>query len=159
MTAEQLAKLIDDHAAALVLYARQWCACPEDAVQVAFCKLAAQKLWPHDPQAWLFHVVRNQAIDAGKAERRRKTREQAVSRPVRWFQESAIDGLDSERAIQALEFLPEDQREVIVARLWGDLTLQQISEIMGCSVSTSHRRFEAGIAALREMLGVSCPKT
>jgi len=31
-----LGRLIDRHAAALVLYARQWCAAPEDVVQDAF---------------------------------------------------------------------------------------------------------------------------
>ena len=32
MTGRPIAELIDRHAAALVLYARQWCAAPEDAV-------------------------------------------------------------------------------------------------------------------------------
>ena len=39
MGPEQLGELVDRHAAALVLYARQWCACPEDVVQTAFLKL------------------------------------------------------------------------------------------------------------------------
>src|SRR5437667_425569 len=36
MNAGQLADLIDGHAAALVLFARQWCAAPEDVVRDAF---------------------------------------------------------------------------------------------------------------------------
>ncbi len=55
--------------------------------------------------------------------------------------------------------LPAEQREVIVARLWGGLTLDEIAVMVGCSVSSAHRRFEAGIAVLRERLGESCPKT
>ena len=158
MTASRLADLIDAHAAALVLYARQWCTSPEDVVQVAFCKLAAQASWPDDPPAWLFRVVRNAALDAGKSERRRRQRELQVARPVRWFQEAEIDGLDAATAIEALDALPHEQREVIIARLWGDLTLLQISQLMNCSVSTTHRRFEAGLTALRERLGATCPK-
>src|SRR5579883_3009659 len=158
MTGRQIAELIDGHAAALVLYARQWCAAPEDVVQGAFAKLAAARPWPDDPPAWLYRVVRNAAIDAGKADRRRQKREQAVARPVRWFAEEAIDGLDAETACRALEALPADQREVIVARLWGGMTLEQIAAVAGCSVSSAHRRYEAGIAALRERLGVQCPK-
>jgi RNA polymerase sigma-70 factor (ECF subfamily) len=53
MTPRRLAELIDAHAPALVLYARQWCAAPEDAVQAAFCKLAAQRSPPDDEAAWL----------------------------------------------------------------------------------------------------------
>src|SRR5688572_27185927 len=112
MTGRHLAELIDSHAAALVLYARQWCAAPEDVVQAAFAKLAAQPAPPDDPPAWLYAVVRNAAIDAGKADRRRQKREHAVARPVRWFAEAQIDGLDAVTAVRALEALPADQREV-----------------------------------------------
>jgi RNA polymerase sigma-70 factor (ECF subfamily) len=159
MTARQLADLIDTHTAALVLFARQWTAAPEDVVQEAFCKLAGQSTWPDDAVAWLYRVARNAALDAGKAERRRQRREAVAARPVRWFAEPAFDGLDAAVAVAALEALPGEQREVIVARLWGGVTLEQAAAVAGCSVSTAHRRFEAGIAALRERLGVPCPKT
>ena len=155
MTARPLADLIDAHGPALVLFARQWCATPEDVVQSAFCKLAGQWAWPDDPVAWLFRVVRNAAIDAGKADRRRQKREAAVARPARWFAEDAVDGLDADAAVAALEALPADQREVIVGRLWGGMTLDQIAAVAGCSVSTAHRRWDAGIAALRKRLGES----
>lgn len=157
MTARRLADLLDTHAAALVLFARQWCAAPEDVVQEAYCKLAAQRAWPDDPPAWLYRVVRNAAIDAGRSDRRRARREAAVAQPVRWFHERQSEGLDAATAVAALESLPAEQREVIVARLWGGMALDQIAAIAGCSVSTVFRRYEAGIAALRERLGVEWP--
>jgi RNA polymerase sigma-70 factor (ECF subfamily) len=159
MTARQLAELIDVHVAALVLFARPWCAAPEDVVQDAFCKLAARADPPADPVAWLYRVVRNGALDAGKADRRRRRREALAARPVVWFTESAIDGLDAAQAVAALEGLPAEQREVIVGRLWGGLTLERVAAVVGCSVSSAHRRFAAGVAALRKRLGVPCPKT
>ena len=159
MSARLLADLIDTHAAALGLFARQWCAVPEDVVQEAYCKLAGQSTWPDDPVAWLYRVTKNAAIDAGKADHRRKRREAAVARPVRWFVEAEVDGLDAAAAMAALEHLPADQREAIIGRLWSGMTLEQVAAVAGCSVSSAHRRFESGIAALRERLGVTCPKT
>lgn len=159
MTSRQLADLIDTHAASLVLFARQWCTAPEDVVQDAFCKLVVQKVAPSDQVAWLYRVVRNGAIDAAKLARRRQKRESAVARPVPWFEEMSVDGLDIDAAVAALETLPCEQREVIVARLWGGMTLEEVGAVVGCSVSSAHRRFAAGIAALRERLGVLCPKT
>ena len=82
MTSRQLADLIDTHAAALALFARQWCTAPEDVVQDAFCKLVVQRVTPTDQVAWLYRVVRNGAMDVGKAERRRQRRESAAARPV-----------------------------------------------------------------------------
>ena len=158
MTPRQVADLIDAHAPTLVLYARQWCAAPEDAVQDALCKLMSVAE-PDDPVAWLYRVTRNAAIDAGKAESRRKRREQKSAKPERWFAEPAVEGMDAATAVEALRELPGELREVIVARLWGGLTLDQIAVAVGCSVSTAHRRYEAGVNALRERLGVPCPKT
>jgi RNA polymerase sigma-70 factor (ECF subfamily) len=156
MTPRQLGDLIDRLGPALVLYARQWAAAQEDVVQDAFLKLVEARSPPVDPAAWLFTVVRNRAMDLAKADRRRVRREQAAA-PDRWFVEPDIDGLDADRAVAALERLPAELREVIVARLWGGLTFEQIAAVSGSSASSAFRRFEAGIAALRETLGVPCP--
>ena len=159
MTARQTAELIAAHAAALALFARQWCDSPEDAVQDAFCKLVRLGNSPTDPVAWLFKVVRTTAIDLGRSARRRTRREAATARPERWFVESEVDGLDAEAAVAALESLLPELREVIVGRLWGGMTLEQIADVAGCSVTTTHRRYEAGIQALRERLGAAWPTT
>jgi RNA polymerase sigma factor (sigma-70 family) len=125
-------------------------------VQDAFLKLVEVRRPPDDPAAWLFTVVRNRALDLAKADRRRVKRELAA-RPARWFVEPEIDGLDAERAVAALERLPAELRETIVARLWGGLTFEQIAAVGGCSASSAFRRYEVGIAALRETLRMPCP--
>jgi RNA polymerase sigma factor (sigma-70 family) len=159
MTPSEFARLMDSYGPPLILYARQWCATPEDVVQEAFVKLVALAQGPRDVVAWLYRVVRNGAIDAGRADRGRQRRESAVARPERWFIEPAVDGLDADEAVAALERLPIEQREVIVARLWGKLNFEQIAETAGCSASTAFRRFDAGIEALRKELGLPCPTT
>jgi len=157
MTSAEVARLIDNHGATLVLCARQWCQEPEDVVQEAFIKLVRQSRPPDDAVAWLYRVVRNGAIDASKMARRRQRREAAVARPVRWFIEPEVDGLEAETAVTALERLVPEQREVIVARHWGGLSFEQIAEVVGCSASTAFRRYSAGVEDLRKQLGVSCP--
>ena len=62
MDSDWLGGLVDRYAAALELYARQWCHAPEDVVQEAFLKLVAQRPPPDQPAAWLFKVVRNGAV-------------------------------------------------------------------------------------------------
>jgi RNA polymerase sigma-70 factor (ECF subfamily) len=156
---ELLGQLLDEHAAALTLYARQWCRAPEDVVQEAFLKLVAQPAPPHHPVAWLYRVVRNAAISAQRAARRRHHYESAAQRTCPWFTASHETRLDGETATAALQSLPGEQREVIVAHLWGGLTFEQIAEVTGCSSSTAHRWYIAGLAALRERLGVICPNT
>src|SRR5712692_6604763 len=157
MTAAEVARLIDAHAAPLVLCARQWCTEAEDVVQEAFVKLVRQSRPPEDTVAWLYRVVRNGAIDASKMARRRQRRESAVARPERWFVEPEVEGLDAQTAVAALERLVPEEREVIVARHWGGLSYEQIGEVVGCSASTAFRRYTAGVEELRKQLGVICP--
>jgi RNA polymerase sigma-70 factor (ECF subfamily) len=157
MSPAELARLIDAHAAPLVLYARQWCDEPEDVVQEALLRLVRQGRPPRDAVAWLYRVVRNGALDVAKRARRRQRRETGAARPVRWFIEPDVDGLDAESAVAALQRLGAEQREVIVARHWGGLSFEQIAEVAGCSASTAFRRYTAGVEALRQQLGVSCP--
>src|SRR5947209_3302964 len=70
-----LGQLVDEHAAALELYARQWCAAPDDVVQEAFLKLVTQSHTPRKVIPWLFRVVRNQAISVARSAQRRRKHE------------------------------------------------------------------------------------
>jgi len=153
--------LIDQLAPALELYGRQWGDEPDDVVQEAFVKLAAQPTTPLNPAAWLFRTVRNGAINAGIAKRRRRRHEAlAAARAPAWFETSAQARsgavVDPESAQAALAALPIEQREVIVAHLWGGLTFDQIAALVGFSASSTHRLYHAGLMALREHLGVAC---
>jgi RNA polymerase sigma-70 factor (ECF subfamily) len=157
MGPQEFARLLDAHGPPLVLYARQWCDAPEDVVQEAFLKLVRLRRPPCEVVPWLYRVVRNGAIDAGKSARRRQRRESAVAAATRWFVEPEVDGLDAATAVAALGRLPLEQREVVVARHWGGLSFEQIATVAGCSASSAFRRYSAAIETLRKELGVSCP--
>lgn len=162
MDSEQLGGLIDDLADPLELYARQWCDEPEDVVQEAFVKLASLPETPLNPPAWLFRTVRNRAINAGIARRRRDRHEfeAATKTAAHWFEARAAgrreSAIDPDSAQLALSALPVAEREVIVAHLWGGLTFEQIAELAGLSTSSAHRLYQSGLKALRERLGVPC---
>ena len=157
MNAEMLGQLLDRHESALALYARQWCHIAEDVVQEAFVQLLKQKTVPNDPAAWLFRVVRNQAISAARSNRRRSERESRFARErPDWFEDASASDLDANEVAGALDRLPIETREIIVAHLWGGLTFEQIAEISGGSSSTAHRRYAEGLATLRERLGYEC---
>jgi RNA polymerase sigma factor (sigma-70 family) len=163
MDPDRLGRLVDRHAAALELYARQWCDTPEDVVQEAFVKLATLGASPENASAWLFRVVRNGAVNAGLATKRRRRREAAVAHEsATWFETNALqhsDALDPETATSELQALPIEQREAIVAHLWGGLTFEQIAEVSGSSASTAYRNYAAGLSTIRQRLGVACRKS
>lgn len=150
---ELLGDLLTRHGAALELYARQWCRTPEDVVQHAFVQLARQRSVPEQVVTWLYRVVRNGAISAQRGEQRRQRHEAAAAEAAAsWFVAGDPSAIDATAATAALARLAADEREVIVAHLWGGLTFQEISAVSGLSASTAHRRYESGLRLLRDIL-------
>ena len=48
--------------------------------------------------------------------------------------------------------LDAETRAIIVARVWGGLTFEEAARLQGCSLTTAHRRYQAGLARLHERL-------
>jgi RNA polymerase sigma-70 factor (ECF subfamily) len=134
-----------------MLYARQWCDGPEDVVQEAFIRLARQWTRPERVVPWLYRVVRNAAIASSRGARRRRIREARASAGEAWFA-ATDDRIDAEHAARLLDDLEPEYREAIVARLWGGLTFEEVARLHGCSLTTAHRRYQAGLARLHERL-------
>lgn len=153
MTPESLGRLFDAHASALVLFARSWCSAAEaeDIVQEAFVKLASQKAPPREPSAWLYQVVRNGSISLSRSFWRRRKREIVVSRPESLFAK-ADDRIDAEEASKLLDQLDPETRSIVVARIWGGLTFEEIAGSQALSLSTVHRRYHDGLKRLHERL-------
>jgi RNA polymerase sigma-70 factor (ECF subfamily) len=159
VTADILRRLLDEHGPALLLYARLWCDAPEDVVQEAVLQLVRQPAVPENAVGWLYAVVRNRAINASRAAERRTRREAvAAGRREPWFAASEDDRLDAAAATAALADLPIEQRETIVARLWGGLSFEEITRLTGSSTSSVHRWYHQGLAALRKKLGATWRK-
>jgi RNA polymerase sigma-70 factor (ECF subfamily) len=148
---EHLARLFDLHSPALVLYARQWCGTPEDVVQDAFVKLARLRTQPERILPWLFRVVRNAAINAGRNDRTRRRLEARSFAGEAWFG-TDDDRIDAELATRFLAELDVEIREVIIARFWGGLKFEEIALLQGCSLATAHRRYVRWLALLYERL-------
>ena len=136
---DALGRLYRRHAPALRLYARQWPGAADDLVHDAFVRLAAQLPPPARVLPWLYRVVRNAALADQRSASRRRRRESSASAAEAWFA-PADDHLDAREAARRLADLPLEVREVIVARLWGGLTFEEVSRLVGCSWPTAHRR-------------------
>ena len=154
---EGIAEIVDAHADALLLFARQRSdAFAEDVVQEAFLRLVC-RVRANDPPknavAWLYGVIRNELITRYHSRRRSRAREERVAseRPG-WFEPSVDTQLDAIRAAEQLATLPIEQRETVVARIWGGLSFDEIAELMKTSRSTAHRTYLSAIDSLRKGL-------
>jgi RNA polymerase sigma factor (sigma-70 family) len=153
--AEQLAELIECHAGSLRLWIRSRCAACEDVVQEAFCRLSVADPPPDNPVAWLYRVCRNLAERQRVADHRRRRREEVHAQGEAVRNHSA-DPLEVAETLAAVERLDDELREVLVARIWGQLSLEEIGRLCGVSTTTAHRRYQAALNALKSKLVSPC---
>jgi RNA polymerase sigma factor (sigma-70 family) len=147
------------HGAALVLFARQWlpaAADAEDVVQEAFVRFWRARQRADDPTAFLYVCVRHCAQDWLRARRRRIAREAVVARTESVGDTLFVAGPERDECRAAIEAalsnLPEDQRTVLVLKVWGGLTFPQIAETLEIPANTAASRYRYALDKLRGLL-------
>lgn len=148
---------LDRHGAVLLLFARQWISNrsdAEDVVQEAFVRFWRRRDEVTEPLGYLYASVKHCALDRQRQCRRQSQREEAVARTEQesLFQSPAELAERDTAVEEALRQLPEFQREVLVLKIWGDLTFPQIADALQISVNTAASRYRYALDKLRETL-------
>ena len=152
LTAEELVRIADQRFPALVLYARCWNVnTAEDLVQDAFMKLVEQPKRPENPMAWLCKAIRNNAISQHrKSERQKKHETEAARQKPDWFVPN--DTLPAKEAAEKLAELPSQQREIVVLRIWNQLSFDEIAELTDTPKTSVFRTYSEALSELKRML-------
>lgn len=148
------------HGPAMLLLARQLVpgrADAEDVVQEAFVRFWTARQRAADPVAYLFACVRTAASDWRRGSSRRVRREGAVASgrpPAADAMFAAALEQDERRAAveAALAELPENQRAVVVMKLWARLSFPQIGQALGVPPDTAASRYRYALEKLRVRL-------
>ncbi len=101
-----------------------------------------------DVKAYLFKSVRNAILNQHKASQRSVDLEEQSA----WFDPPQRDYAAELKLRRALESLPDDQRQVLVLHVWGELTFLQTAEVLGISSNTAASRYRYALAKLRESM-------
>ena len=151
-------RIIDTNGAAFILYARQWTkshADAEDIVQIAITRLCrSQSDSDEIPLALIYQAIRSRALDLYRSSQRRRVREEAAAELLyeqRMFENRGTEEL-SERVEFALKKLPQEQREVVIMKIWGDLTFKEIAQSLDVSLNTVTSRYRYAINKLKSSL-------
>ena len=150
-------ELLDRHGSSLLLYARQWTACnadAEEAVQNGFLRFWRTRCSGNVPDVpLLFTAVKRAAQDLQRAGARRAAREakaaESLYEPDSMFSRNGHDPDRARLLEEALRELPDEQREIVILKLWGDLTFKEIAESLEIPPNTAASRYRYALEALR----------
>jgi RNA polymerase sigma-70 factor (ECF subfamily) len=155
------------HGGRLFLFARQQTRTEsdaEDVLQDAMVRLWKSGMVDHAEDgtstpclAAAFTQIRRAAIDLARKNMRRANREDRALElegmsDVVWF-DSTLE--QDERAAQietALKTLPDYYKEVVLLKIWGELTFEQIAETLDIPMNTAASRYRYALEKLRRTL-------
>ncbi len=112
--------------------------------------------------SWLFRIARNLIIDRYRSRKALislasenqdgVTLEDAIPAPGRTAAMLVVDRDIALRVAAAVASLPEEQKEVFLMRIEGDLAFKEIAKIQRVSINTALARMQYALAKLRVVL-------
>lgn len=128
----------------------------EEALQDVFLKIARNKdgiAGAKNMSGYIYTIAKNEALDFMK---KRKKVPEPTDPAQFWLVPAEEKKSFNDESIQitgALAELPEEQRTVIVMKIYRDMTFDNIAEAMNISLSTATSRYRYGMEKLKVILG------
>jgi RNA polymerase sigma-70 factor (ECF subfamily) len=143
-------ELYERHGRALLAYACALLRDPsaaEDVLHQVFLNVVrGRAAIDGDPVRYLFRAVRNTALNHIRGHAR------DVALDAELWLESPDGSQETAMALQsALRLLPAEQREVVVLKIWGQLTFEEAAAVVGVSTNTAASRYRYGLEKLKEI--------
>jgi len=145
--------LYREHGPALVLFASAIAgesSRAQDVVQQVFLKLIRDGSLKGvtEKRAYVFACVRNTMLNEVKG----RWRGVSLDPETAWFDPPMRDYAAESNLRQSLIALPEDQRQVVVLHVWGELTFSEIADVLNVSPNTAASRYRYALAKLRDSM-------
>lgn len=132
----------------------------EDSVHAAFERLwRAGRSAPTNLVAYVYSAVRNAALDQVRRGQAREKAQAELGAAASIY--DGVAGPASAEAVaaetatalrRAVDDLPDDQREAVVLRIYGQLTFEQMAETLGEPLATVASRYRRALEALRQRM-------
>ncbi|MBI4231493.1 MAG: sigma-70 family RNA polymerase sigma factor [Planctomycetes bacterium] len=132
----------------------------EDLFQESFLRIfRARESIPADVpfDFYIFRVARNLAVSGFRRKRAERIGMERRGLEAPRAEDPPADALERSEAgsaaREALDTLPEPQREAVSLKVWGELSWRRIGELLGVSEDTAARRAADGLRTLAARLG------
>ena len=127
----------------------------EDAVQAALVRVVGNAkllIRADSPWPYLLQMVRNESLVI----LRRKRRRAIVSNLTDLLTHRSVDEVEQEESYRtvwlAIRSLPAEQSEVVVLKIWEELTFSQIAVVLGVPAETAASRYRYAMQKLSSEL-------
>ena len=105
------------------------------------------------PKAYLYRIADRQSLNARRHHAVAMRAHAEIARnSTAWMPASVVDVFQAEAAKQAMNRLTDEERDVLILRVYGDWTFQEISDFLDLPLTTVFKRHARAIAQLQQAL-------
>ena len=138
----------------LLLFARTQTRCEEDAedlLQEAITESAKKNEGKTPDLPLVYATIRRRAIDLARKNDRRTAREEMVTdqSDTYWFDNTIEQNEMAQVIDQSIKKIPEKFREILILKIWGEMTFAQIAETLNIPLNTAASRYRYGLEILK----------
>lgn len=123
----------------------------EDAIADAMLAISQLERAPEDLAAYFFRTVRNKALHSSRANSRFDS-DCKLENFVDTSSQSPQQIIFIKEVLMHLRSLPNEQQQVLVMKLFGDLTFSEIAMITATNSNTVASWYRRGLASLKEKI-------
>jgi RNA polymerase sigma-70 factor, ECF subfamily len=107
-------------------------------------------------KAWLYRIATNKANDFWRSQGREKNAKQGLklvtdqTAPEAGYRAEKIE--QQEKLRKAVDALPENQRQIVMLRFYGNLKFIEIADMLGCPLNTALGRMHKAMLRLKQVM-------
>ena len=142
------------HGPQLLLFARTQTRCEadaEDLLQEAVVESSGKSEGNPPDLPLVYTTLRRRAIDLARKTDRRTTREEVTTERSEdcWFDDTIEQKETAWLIDRAIKNMPEKFREVVMLKIWSELTFAQIAQTLDIPLNTAASRYRYGLEILK----------
>ncbi len=142
------------HSPQLLLFARSQTRCEadaEDLLQEAVVESSGKSAGNPPDLPLVYATLRRRAIDLARKTDRRTTREEVTTERSEdcWFDDTIEQKETAWLIDRAIKNMPEKFREVVMLKIWSELTFAQIAQTLDIPLNTAASRYRYGLEILK----------
>ena len=142
------------HGPQLLLFARTQTRCEadaEDLLQEAVVESSGKSAGNPPDLPLVYATLRRRAIDLARKTDRRTAREEVTTERSEdcWFDDTIEQKETAWLIERAIKNMPEKFREVVMLKIWSELTFAQIAQTLDIPLNTAASRYRYGLEILK----------
>lgn len=105
-------------------------------------------------QAWIYRIAHNKVVDHYRTKKESTSIEEVIDFKASWenIPDELFNKMKLEEVVKFMDWLKKEHKDVVVMRIWDNLSYKEIAEVTGLSESNCKKIVSRNLAKINESI-------